>query len=236
MFTIHGTKKLLDRVKQPVGEPIEAPSTALGNVDWHAERNGVGCVYWIDGNHENHDALAEVDQSADGTVAINDRCRYLPRGLRWEWRGVRFGALGGAFSVDRRERVEGESWWAGEITSDADVQRLGEDPLDVLVTHDAPDGVPLKGLGLPVVNQVLADEVRARLRSAVESTEPNLLLHGHWHHRYSHELTWPTHIDGELVWRSTQVEGLAADVQRDRRAWAILELEPMRFIEAKALA
>lgn len=34
MFTIHGTKKLLNRVKQPVGEPVEAPSTALGN--WYA--------------------------------------------------------------------------------------------------------------------------------------------------------------------------------------------------------
>ncbi len=32
-FTIHATKKLLDRVKAPVEEPIE-PSTALGN--WYA--------------------------------------------------------------------------------------------------------------------------------------------------------------------------------------------------------
>lgn len=34
MFTIHGTKKLLERVKQPLGEPVEEPSTALGN--WYA--------------------------------------------------------------------------------------------------------------------------------------------------------------------------------------------------------
>ena len=33
MFTIHATRKLLDRVKPPVGEPVE-PSTALGN--WYA--------------------------------------------------------------------------------------------------------------------------------------------------------------------------------------------------------
>lgn len=32
-FTIHATKKLLDRVKQPIGEPV-APATALGN--WYA--------------------------------------------------------------------------------------------------------------------------------------------------------------------------------------------------------
>ncbi|MEZ5231009.1 MAG: hypothetical protein R2710_31325, partial [Acidimicrobiales bacterium] len=34
MFTIHATKKLLDRVKQPVEEPVAEPSTALGN--WYA--------------------------------------------------------------------------------------------------------------------------------------------------------------------------------------------------------
>jgi hypothetical protein len=109
-------------------------------------------------------------------VAIGDRCRYLPRGLRWDWRGVRFGALGGAFSVDRRERVEGESWWWAEVISDADVERLGDARLDVLVTRDAPEGVPLRGLGLPPVDQVLAGEVRARIRSAVESTEPRLTV------------------------------------------------------------
>ena len=34
MFTIHGTKKLLDRVGQPVVEPEVEPSTMLGN--WYA--------------------------------------------------------------------------------------------------------------------------------------------------------------------------------------------------------
>jgi hypothetical protein len=32
-FTIHATKKLLDRVKQPIAEPVE-PATELGN--WYA--------------------------------------------------------------------------------------------------------------------------------------------------------------------------------------------------------
>ena len=34
MFTIHATKKLRDRVKAPLADPVEAPSTALGN--WYA--------------------------------------------------------------------------------------------------------------------------------------------------------------------------------------------------------
>lgn len=34
MFSIHATKKLLDRVKQPVMPPVSEPTTALGN--WYA--------------------------------------------------------------------------------------------------------------------------------------------------------------------------------------------------------
>ena len=34
MFSIHATKKLLDRVKQPVMPPVPEPTTALGN--WYA--------------------------------------------------------------------------------------------------------------------------------------------------------------------------------------------------------
>lgn len=81
----------------------------LAHVDWHAERNGIECVYWIDGNHENHDALSAVAAGGNGPLQISQRCIYLPRGVRWTWGGVRFGALGGAFSVDWRERVVGES-------------------------------------------------------------------------------------------------------------------------------
>jgi hypothetical protein len=34
VYTIHATKKLRDRVKRPFGDPVEKPSTALGN--WYA--------------------------------------------------------------------------------------------------------------------------------------------------------------------------------------------------------
>ncbi len=208
----------------------------LDHVDWHAERNGIDCIYWIDGNHENHDALAGLKSDGSGMVPIGDRCRYIPRGHRWEWSGVRFGALGGAFSVDRRQRTKHESWWPGEVLTDRDVERLGDAPLDVLVAHDAPEGTPLRGLELPPVDAVVVDEVRARILSAIEATVPNLVVHGHWHHRCSHELTWPVNAAGQLEWRATVVQGLAADVQGDRRAWAILELDPLKFIDAKELS
>ena len=39
MFTIHATKKLLDRVKAPVVDPVAQPSTALCN--WYAT-----AIFW----------------------------------------------------------------------------------------------------------------------------------------------------------------------------------------------
>ncbi|WP_419918763.1 DUF6933 domain-containing protein [Candidatus Poriferisocius sp.] len=39
MYTIHATKKLLDRVKQPVSSPVSEPSTVLGN--WYAT-----AIFW----------------------------------------------------------------------------------------------------------------------------------------------------------------------------------------------
>lgn len=205
----------------------------LEQVDWHAERNGISCVYWIDGNHENHDALAELEPDEDGMITIANRCRYIPRGHRWQWSEVHFGALGGTFSIDYRDRVEGESWWPNELLTDADVQRLGDAPLDVLVSHDAPEGTPTRGLSLPVPDELICTQVRKLLLDAVKSTQPELVLHGHWHRRISHELSWPNDNDGQLEWLSTQVEGLAADVQHDHQAWAILELDPFRFIDSK---
>lgn len=199
----------------------------LQHVSRHATHTGLN-VYWIDGNHENHDALAAL-APRDGFITVSERCLYVPRGHRWTWRGVRFGALGGAFSIDWRDREPGKSWWPEEIPTVEDVERLGTAPLDVLVTHEAPAGVPLEGYRLPAEDEVRAEEVRRHVRSAVEATLPTLVLHGHWHRRNTYELAWPTEKRGELVWRSTLVEGLAADVQRDSQAWAILELDPLRF-------
>ena len=39
VYTIHGTKKLLDRVKKPIAPVVEQPTTALGN--WYAT-----AIFW----------------------------------------------------------------------------------------------------------------------------------------------------------------------------------------------
>ena len=55
--------------------------------------------------------------------------------------GPRF--LGGAFSVDWRDRTHGSDWWPNEMPDDSDVARHGTDRLDILIAHDAPAGLDL---------------------------------------------------------------------------------------------
>lgn len=192
-------------------------------------------LFWIDDNHDNHDALAAEARDDNGMTVIGSRLRHLPRGRRWEWSGVRFGALGGAFSPDWEERKKRGDWWPAEAVTDEDVEALGHEPLDVLVSHDAPIGVPLNsGLRLVPVDEMRGEENRHRVGRAVERTLPRLLVHGHWHHRYSFELSWIDHdateASGSVQWASTQVEGLGADIDGDDRAWAVLELPGLRVV------
>lgn len=178
----------------------------------------------IDGNHDAHPlVLANYYRLDSGLVPIRSGLLdWATRGTRWEWCGVRFGALGGAVSVDQHLRTPGISWWASEEITEDDLERLGGEPLDVLLTHEAPEGVrhPEVDLGsLPVQFLQVEASSRAQRRlveRARQATSPRLHLHGHHHHRYVRELG-----AGGV---STTVHGLGADIDGNGDAWAILEL------------
>lgn len=156
--------------------------------------------YWLDGNHENFDALeADVDTQADEPQQMLANLWYLPRASTWEWEGVRFMALGGAYSIDKAYRREGDSWWSQELLTREQVEKaMDRGPVDVLLTHDAPDGV------CPIVTPDYKGDFtsqgnRKAVSAVLEATSPRLLVHGHYHHRYSGKVN------------GTQVEGLGRD-------------------------
>lgn len=194
----------------------------LKDLERAAAEHGV-TVWWIDGNHENHEWLGLKNRAEDGTVQVSEHCRYLPRGHRWEWNGVRFGALGGAFSIDWRLRVPMVSWWPQEVVHLRDIEHLGTEPLDVLVTHDHPAGIDLpSGFSLRATDQAMSDQQRLMLHEAVDQTNPRLVLHGHWHYRYT-----------SLLRRDNQppvlIEGLGCDSDGED---ALLELDLATFFGA----
>lgn len=158
-------------------------------------------LWWVDGNHENHDWLAEQPRDDEGFWRAGPIV-HIGRGSRWTWGDRTFLGCGGAYSIDKPYRREGESWWAGETITESDLLRCGTDHVDVLVTHDAPLGAQnIMGPGTVGDKDSYPESHanRTRVASLCDATSPELLVHGHYHHR------------NRTLYKSTRVEGFGRD-------------------------
>lgn len=153
-------------------------------------------MYFVDGNHDWHPRLLEFPISKDGIRWLTHNIGHLPRGYRTPI-GPNFtlAALGGANSPDRAFRTEGKDWWPQEQISDADIERLGTERVDVLVAHEAPlmagnDQLVRDTQGdLSPTEAAYADQSRVMIRRAVWRTHPRLTLSGHYHLHIDQTLT-----------------------------------------------
>lgn len=187
----------------------------------------------VPGNHEDYNILEQMRLNDDGWLYRTDypRLQFAPRGHTWLHAGVRFGALGGAGSIDRNIRNPGTEWWPAEEITDADCAALvanvtdrGWDRLDILLTHEAPAGVARRGaiprpLWLTPEVEHYCWTQRVRLRGAVDTTAPARLFHGHWHY-WAVDTLDGARPDGTDY--TCQVLGLPAD--GDRRNTVVVDL------------
>jgi calcineurin-like phosphoesterase family protein len=150
-------------------------------------------LFFIDGNHEDFPRLYAKKTVEDGTRPIRDNITHLPRGMRWEWGGLIFLALGGAASIDKGYRRENVSWWSEEYLTEEDIltaQSGGK--VDVMFTHDSPSSAPNSITGDPIgqlgaIKYYGADMInycnnhRKLLQRVTDEVTPRLLFHGHYH-------------------------------------------------------
>ena len=101
-------------------------------------------VLFVDGNHENFDLLNSypVELWKGGKIhRVRPDVIHLMRGQVFELEGKTFFTFGGATSVDRARRVEGETWWRQESPTfeelDEGLYHLGrhQNRVDYVITH-----------------------------------------------------------------------------------------------------
>jgi hypothetical protein len=202
-FATRGVRVILQLGDFGVLWPGENWKTSLDKLSRALGKNAQS-LYWVEGNHDWHPKIDSFPVDPDGTRWIGSNIAHLPRGYRTEV-GGRFmlAALGGANSSDRSFRREGEDWWPEEQIRDGDLHRLGNEPADVLVGHEAPlvDEVDLNrramALGLSSEEAAYARASRTMFRKAVLQVRPRLTLGGHYHRFIDQTLPMPGAPTGE---------------------------------------
>jgi hypothetical protein len=160
-------------------------------------------LWWVDGNHDDLQALRSRPVEADGRRRVSEHMWHLPRGHRWVWGDTVWVAAGGAVSLDRCWRTEGVSWFRDEALTYAEVDRIIADgPAGVVVSHDAPWGVGTLerrfGLNLAVAERESSwpddllqqsDDHMRLVRRLADWVLASRVFHGHHHVRYDDLLT-----------------------------------------------
>lgn len=161
----------------------------------------------IRGNHEDQEYLMEREKQHQAAnpddyltkpIEVVPNMFYLPDGHIWDFEGVKFGALGGNFSIRTFENWDywdearhkkmryGEKRRLNHFTRDR-WEALAREKMDVLLFHDAPTGMNLfgaKGLSFPedeMTEKIYGQLGCPLLTDLIETVKPKHVFCGHWH-------------------------------------------------------
>lgn len=180
-------------------------------------------MHFLPGNHEDHHKLLAhanaSPTSPEGHHRLRSRIFYTGRVAAWSWAGCRIAVVGGAVSIDRdyRQRYQRRTgtaiWWREEQLTPTELATAAAlDPVDVLLTHDAPTGFPTDGLK----EDLDSTAYRQAMTTVGRALQPRLWFHGHYHVR----LIYPFRHDGG----ECEVHALDCDHSPRTRGIALLDL------------
>lgn len=110
--------------------------------DWLEDRPWT--TLFIDGNHENHEMLAElpeVEWNGGRAHLLSSSVIHLMRGQVYDIDGSKVFTMGGAQSVDKEWRLPQVSWWPEELPSKAEYDEAEANldacgwKVDYVITH-----------------------------------------------------------------------------------------------------
>ena len=140
-------------------------------------------VYWCPGNHENWDDLERIEASNNsGIYEIMDNVFYCSFGYILtlpDKRKVLF--VGGAESIDKDTRIIGNSWWHQEIITYADMDKLPDEKIDIVISHTLPFQMACNAKGYQQYKWKIGDPSMKALDIVFEKYKPSLWYAGHFH-------------------------------------------------------
>jgi hypothetical protein len=152
-------------------------------------------LFVIDGNHEAFPLLFRFPVGPDGLRLLRHNIAHLPRGYRTTLSSGRtLATFGGANSIDRALRTENVDWWPEESPNETDLAALGREPVDILLGHEAPLGLPEldkrmkadRGLW-PAEAHTYSADGRRMFHRAFLAVRPRICLGAHYHRFYDHQ-------------------------------------------------
>lgn len=161
----------------PEGGPTVYPFRLEGRL----KTDGVP-VHWCDGNHEDHETLAELRVGQPRAHEVVPKCFYQDRGSTLtlpDGRTVLF--AGGAESWDRMRRTEGRDWFAQELLTEADLARFPNCQVDVVISHTVPALIKFGHFDNRAHRAKQDDPSRAVLDEVFFRYRPRHWYFGHWH-------------------------------------------------------
>ncbi len=145
-------------------------------------------VYFVDGNHEDHNQLdGLVEQyGKENPIEVGKNCYYIPRGCIWTIGQSTLCGLGGAFSIDWQWRIPGRTWFIQEeLIIDDLIDFNWSKTVDIVVSHTCPlvalpktantCKIPLKR-----IHNRKSETVLQQWLNQIE-TKPKKWFYGHWH-------------------------------------------------------
>jgi Icc-related predicted phosphoesterase len=194
----HGIETIIQVGDFGIWDHIEEGVYFLDTLNDNSERRGVQWVF-VPGNHENYDSLEGYEsteglRTMNGMTAIRPRILYTGKVNSWEWDGITFKAVGGAYSIDKMYRRPGSSWWEQEQLTDDELAKsesIGQ--ADVLLTHDCPTYAPFNGR---LKNDPDSHLHRRKMDEVVKHTQAKMHFHGHMHDWYDYASPWGGKIYG----------------------------------------
>jgi predicted phosphodiesterase len=136
-------------------------------------REYLNTAYGLTGNHR------FIRGNHDDPAVCKDHDRWIADGHTEN--GMMF--IGGAWSIDWKNRVPGKEWWPDEELSYVELEEMIDKAKtyhpEIMVTHDAPESIIPKHL-LGYANYRLSRTQQA-LDVIFKDVKPRMWIFGHWH-------------------------------------------------------